>query len=409
MRTPRIRPSLALFAVVALLLAPIAPTPVLGFGGSPPAPDALGPWAVGHTAFEIVDSERDDRPLPIEVWYPADPEDAVGDTTTYMLIAPFIFMTSPMAIEDIPVLGRFWMPLVVFSHGSGSLNIQSTELMETLASHGFVVVAPNHTGNTINDPVPDPFSALNRPLDVSFLIDHMLERSNDPEDPFFFRISPFAIGVVGHSFGGYTALAMAAGLEGQVPPDPRVRAIVPTSAVTSLHSDEELASITIPTLFIGGTLDTVVPIDPDTVRAFGLVSSRHLYRADIVGPTHSHFANICAIADVLIGGGFTPDRWPGTVAEPLLPYYDEACAPGVFPVDESQRIQALYTVAFFRRHLGLDLRYGRFLTERYAEANEPDVIYFDASRLACGMGIELVLILPALIWLGRRTQRFALR
>src|SRR4030042_5060502 len=102
----------------------------------------------------------------------------------------------------------------------------------------------------------------------------MLERSEDPEDPFHRRISPFAIGVVGHSFGGYPALAMAAGFGDQVSPDPRVRAIVPTSAVTALHTDEELASIRIPTMWIGGTLDTTVPIDPETTRAFELLSSR---------------------------------------------------------------------------------------------------------------------------------------
>jgi predicted dienelactone hydrolase len=409
MHAPRIRRDLAVFAPLALFLALFASAPALGFGGPPPAPDSLGPWAVGHTSFEIVDPSRDDRPLPIQAWYPADPEDAVGNATYYLLVAPFIFLASPVAIEDIPVLDRFWMPLIVFSHGSGSLNIQSTELMETLASHGFVVVAPNHTGNTINDPPPDPTVAVNRPLDVSFLIDHMLARSADPADPFHYRIRPFGIGVVGHSFGGYTALAMPAGLEGQVPPDPRVRAIVPTSAVTGIHTDEELASIEIPTMLIGGTLDTAVPIDPDTIRAFELISSRHLYRADIVGATHSHFANVCAIADVLIGLGFPPDRWAELDAEALLPYYIEACSPGVFPVEESQRIQALYTVAFFRRHLYLDLRYQRFLTEGYAEAHEPDVIYFDGNRWECGDGVEMALILPALIWFGRRTRRPALR
>jgi len=406
MQAPQIRRVLSLPSPLALLLALIASTPALGFAGSPPAPDGLGPWAVGHTSFEIVDGSRDDRPLPIEAWYPADREDAVGEATEYVLIPPFIALASTVAIEGIPVLDRPWLPLVVFSHGSGSLNIQSTELMETLASHGFVVVAPSHTGNTINDPAPDPFPviAVDRPLDVSFLIDQMLERSEDPEDPFHHRISPFAIGVVGHSFGGYTALAMAAGFGDQVSPDPRVRAIVPTSAVTALHTDEELASIRIPTMWIGGTLDTTVPIDPETTRAFELLSSRHLYRADITGATHSHFSNVCAIADVLIGYGFTPDRWPGSIAEPLLPYYEEACAPGVFPIEESQRIQALYTVAFLRRHLYLDLRYARFLTERYAETHEPDVIFFDASRRDCGMGFEMVVILPPLVWFARRRQ-----
>jgi predicted dienelactone hydrolase len=398
-----------LFGLLAIFLSPLAGSPIPASGRPTPAPDALGPWAVGHTSFDIVDSSRNDRALPIEAWYPADPADAVGEPTEYMLIPPFISLTSPVAVEEIPVLGQPWLPLVVFSHGSGSLNIQSTELMEILASHGFVVVAPNHTGNTINDPAPDPLPsvAVNRPRDVSFLIDHMLERSDDPLDPFFLRISPVAIGVVGHSFGGYTALAMPAGASELIPPDPRVRAIVPTSAVTLIHSDEELASITIPTMLIGGTLDTTVPIDPDTVRAFELTSAPFLYRADIVGATHSHFSNVCSIADVLIESSFTPDRWPGSIAEPLLPFYEDACVPGAFPIEDCQRIQALYTVAFFRRHLYQDLRYAPYLREIYALTSEPDVVYFDRSPWQCGAGSQMALVLPPLIWLGRRRRRSA--
>jgi predicted dienelactone hydrolase len=384
------------------------PASVASFRGRPAAPDELGPWAVGHTSFQIVDASRDDRPLPIEAWYPADPDDAVGQATQYALIPPFIYLTSPVAIDDIPVLDRPWLPLVVFSHGSGSLNIQSTGLMEILASHGFVVVAPSHTGNTIFDPDSDDRSAVNRPLDVSFLIDHMLARSDDPQDAFYTRVSPFAIGVVGHSFGGYTTLAMAAGLEGWVAPDPRVRAIVPISAVTSIFSDEELESIRIPTMFIGGTFDTVVPIDPQTVRGFELVSSRFLYRADIVEATHSHFANICDIGNVLISNGLPPEAWPGTVAEPLIGPYNDACIPEAFPIDEARRIQNLYTVAFFRRHLVLDPRYGRFLKQGYAQAKEPDVIYFDASRPGCGRGFEMALIVSPLMWIGGRRRRATL-
>jgi predicted dienelactone hydrolase len=185
----------------------------------------------------------------------------------------------------------------------------------------------------------------------------------------------------------------------------RVLEVEPTSAVTGIHTDEELTSISIPTMLIGGTLDTVIPIDPDTIRAFELISSRHLYRADIVGATHSHFAVICDIGNALIDAGLPIQTWPFIGAGDLVFYYNEACVPGVFPVDEVRRIQTLYTIAFFRRHLYLDLRYAPFLKESYAEANEPDVIYFDATRLQCGSGFELLAILPPMIWLGKRKRR----
>ena len=40
------------------------------------APDELGPYAVGHTSFMLVDAARDDRELPVDVWYPVDDADA---------------------------------------------------------------------------------------------------------------------------------------------------------------------------------------------------------------------------------------------------------------------------------------------------------------------------------------------
>lgn len=42
-------------------------------------------------------------------------------------------------------------PLVVYSHGNGGLRYVSAFLTEHLASHGFIVVAPDHVGNTAID------------------------------------------------------------------------------------------------------------------------------------------------------------------------------------------------------------------------------------------------------------------
>ena len=37
-------------------------------------PDALGPFGVGHETLDVVDADREDRPLHIDIWYPVDPE-----------------------------------------------------------------------------------------------------------------------------------------------------------------------------------------------------------------------------------------------------------------------------------------------------------------------------------------------
>jgi predicted dienelactone hydrolase len=401
--------------LLTLLLFAVPAAPAMAFDGSPPDPGTTGPWAVGHTRFDAVDPDRGDRTLAVELWYPVDPEAAVGEPTFYELLSFFglsFGLTSDVAVDGPPAT-ELLRPLILFSHGSGGINVQSISLMETLASHGFVVASPNHTGNSTFDeegdvPYEDP--ATDRPKDLSFLIDLLLERSFDSGDPLYLAINPLAIGVTGHSFGGFTALAMAAGYDesdfGPVPPDRRVGAIMPVSPTSSLLSDKELRSIRVPTFFLGGTADTAVPLDPNTTRPFELVKSKHLFRADIVGATHTHFANICDIAQVLIDIGIPPGTWPAIGAEALVEPYEQTCLPPAFPLAEAVRIQNLYTVAFFRRHLLFDLRYEAFLTIDYADANEPDVEFF-AGGLSprCGLGFELVLVLPVLMGLHRRRRR----
>ena len=78
-------------------------------------------------------------------------------------------------------------------------------------------------GNTLLDEIGGTFAPLSemmvvRPLDVSFLITRMLERNEDPGDFFYGSIDGERIGVCGHSFGGFTSFAMAAGF-GADPPD----------------------------------------------------------------------------------------------------------------------------------------------------------------------------------------------
>jgi predicted dienelactone hydrolase len=346
-------------------------------------PNDYGPFGVGHTLVDFVDATRGDRTLRTEIWYPVDPEDAVGEPAFYDFQFFGLGLTSPIAIEGAEITHVGWLPMVIFSHGNCGPSWQSTPLVETLASHGMIVLAPNHAGNSVNDCLgtgtPDPFevAARNRPLDVSFLIDAMLARVADPDDPFYVRVDPRRIGVAGHSFGGYTALAMAAGVDRpdlgiEIEPDPRVRAIAPIAPASGFFSDAELAAIQVPMLLLSATEDTTTPVVPNTTRPWELAGSRPLYRADIAGAGHLHFANLCDIAQALLDFG---------VREPQVAFllgeddYYATCGPTAYPIAEARRIQSFYVTAFLKRHLWWDARYDPFLAPDWALAHEPDVLY----------------------------------
>jgi predicted dienelactone hydrolase len=337
-------------------------------------PSEPGYFAVGRSSFTAVDAERENRTLTLDVWYPVDPIDDSGPFSVYDLL--FAGIESDVARADVPVSREGRFPLIVFSHGSNGIRFQSFFLMETLASHGFIVVAPDHAGNTAADPIfgtvdPFPVVVVNRPLDVSFVIDVMLARDADPLDPFSGRLRSDQIGVAGHSFGAFTALAMASGFA-SVPSDPRVRVIVPISPAAGILSDDELRSIRIPMMVLGGTSDVTTPIDPNSVRTFALPAARPRYRVDLEKAGHSSFTNICDIGDALTGAGLPP-----ALAEFLLGSLDEGCAPELIGIEEAHQLTRFYAVSFFQRHLAGDPRYSRFLNRGAGRSRGFPVRYFE--------------------------------
>lgn len=106
--------------------------------------------------------------------------------------------------------------VVVFSHGLSSKPEDYSEALEHLASYGYLVAAPQHPGSDsiylkemfegYHRNIFDLNDFINRPQDISYVIDE-LERRNFAE--FSGKLDLENVGVAGHSFGGYTALAIA--------------------------------------------------------------------------------------------------------------------------------------------------------------------------------------------------------
>lgn len=162
-----------------------------------------GPWGVGVATREAV--RADGEVLTLEIWYPADvPDDA--ELEPYYEVVPGLgtMVREPPAAQDAP--GE----LVVFSHGHGGVRFQSAFLTEHLASHGFIVVAPDHPGDTILDFDGDRTTevAMWRPHDVSVALDWAVDGG---VEGLGLPAPSLPAGMVGHSFGALTTLIVGGG------------------------------------------------------------------------------------------------------------------------------------------------------------------------------------------------------
>src|SRR5215468_9770434 len=138
-------------------------------------PAKPGPFVVGVKTLTLADPLRPGRMLTTEVWYPADDSARGKPGTGYSVelkdIANMLGVPIPFDIGSIelqhtdavrdaprapidPAAG-----LVVFSHGFRGMRWQSTFLTVAMASHGYVVAAPDHQGNTMFDGSATPEQA----------------------------------------------------------------------------------------------------------------------------------------------------------------------------------------------------------------------------------------------------------
>jgi dienelactone hydrolase len=235
-------------------------------------PAGAGPFAVGVRTIEARDTERG-RTFPVELWYPAE--------------------AASLA------------PLVVFSHRSGGDRRSASYLTAHLASHGYVVAAMDHSERVDQglvpsaDSTPEERSRLiqaiigGRVPDVRFLLSYLLAEPSPVSD---LRLDADHIGVAGHSFGGWTALAVPEqdGRAGAVLALAPGGASRPRPGVLPL----ELAfgwSRPAPLLILTGDADVPIPLEgvqevferaPAPKRMFVLRRADHQHFGDEVEATH---------------------------------------------------------------------------------------------------------------------------
>jgi len=174
------------------------------------ADDAV--FKVGVTTRDLVPAEPYDwrgtsiHALRTTIWYPA----TAGAREEAQWIGPRLvpLVSAGRAAQDAePAAGRH--PLILLSHGFDGTASDLAWFGTALAAHGFIAAAINHPGSNSEDGSTVEGASLTwlRAVDLSAVIDALRD-----DKTFGDRIDPARIGASGHSFGGYTVIAIAGGI-----------------------------------------------------------------------------------------------------------------------------------------------------------------------------------------------------
>lgn len=153
-------------------------------------------------------------------------------------------------------------PLVIISHGNGGSHLLYRTISTHLAKNGYIVAMLEHHGNNRNNNTLENTTENleTRPKHVSLVIDFLLS-----DNWFNENIEQNKIGVIGHSMGGYTALALAGGVprtkEGvvvKVVADLRIKVIVLLAPGAGWFMNS-LEKVTIPILMLTAEHDPITP------------------------------------------------------------------------------------------------------------------------------------------------------
>lgn len=158
-------------------------------------------------------------------------------------------------------------PLVLISHGSGSSPLAYRTLARHLARNGFIVGMPEHPFNNRNNNTMERTveNLIHRPRHIRTAIDWFFNSVDFAE-----ILKPDAVSIIGHSMGGYTALAAAGGIPTSFPyeskdgqahlihatSDSRIKSLVLLApASVWFKADGALNAVNIPILMFAGEKD----------------------------------------------------------------------------------------------------------------------------------------------------------
>ncbi len=326
-------------------------------------PNVPGPYRVGVTTLSTI---SEGRSLPVEVWYPARPDEDAPIADYPLTIGTLELAVIPSGLGAVRDARHDHAgaphATIVFSHGHSGFRTQSVYLMEHLASHGFVVAAPDHVGGSLiaSNLSPPGEVARHRPSDITATLDLLIAQSQDVQSPLYFAVDEARVGVAGHSYGGFSAFRIAGatinakavddacvdellcdGWDDTLPPSQRDERFIaalmqsPAAAFTYEPLGVNLSPIEIPVMIMGGSHDEITPYAVECVPTFEALSSPRMLVL-VEGAGHFTFSNVCSLLDEL---GLEID---------LL---SDGCGPEDIPPADAQRIASRYATAFFQETL----------------------------------------------------------
>jgi predicted dienelactone hydrolase len=314
---------------------------------TPAAPELAshGPHAIGVRTLTAVDPRRVDvvntpatgsvarydRPLILEVWYPAAPTPGGQALGSYRVITRDPASQATLhgrAIRDAsPLTGAAAFPLVIISHGYPGNRYLLSHLAENLATKGYVTVSIDHTDSTYDDQKTFASTLYNRPLDQLFVLREIARLASAGSGSFLSgRVDVSRTGLVGYSMGGYGVINVIGGgfsaasetltaappqrlLAERGAANPRYRqsvdgrikaaiAIGPWGMQGGFWDAEGLTGIRTPVLFVAGSADDVSGYERGTRAIYQAAVNAHRYLLTFVQANHNAAAPYPAPAEV---------------------------------------------------------------------------------------------------------------
>lgn len=274
-----------------------------------------------------------DRPLTVELWYPAMEGTGLTGQSGYRDIytrdGKTLTTLYGRAVRDaIPNTAKAPYPLVIISHGYPGNRYLLSHLAENLASKGYIVASIDHTDSTYNDQGAFGSTLINRPLDQLFVLNSMA-RLNSGEavagpagTGLAGMIQADNTALVGYSMGGYGVVNTIGGgftpaivKSTMAPPnlalakrqtgnpeylasmDSRIKAaiaIAPWGYNMGFWDKEGLAGIKTPVFFMAGSVDASAGYAPGVRNIFELSENSDRYLLTFENASHNAAAPIPA-------------------------------------------------------------------------------------------------------------------